>query len=236
MKGNGDNPLRKRSEEELSLLAKKLRLSDKMRKFAETIRADPKRNQTKAAQAAGAKHPAVQGSRWIRSQKVLDYMEVLEDKVSEVAMAQTGASVLQLAEAEGILASQARGNMGLFVDIEGEGGDSYPVFNFERAQKAGCLSLIKKLKIKSGFSPEGLPWTETDLELYDNQRAIDMFFKLHGLYKDTARPENASDALWATVLAKMPAEMLRALEQAQLRGQQAIDVPFTITAGNGDGQ
>ena len=111
---------------------------------------------------------------------------------------------------------------------------SYPVFNFAKAQRAGCLSLIRKLKIKAGFTPEGLPWTETDLELFDPQRAMDMYFKLMGWYKDGAEPPRAMDALWTAVLSRLPPAVLRAMDEARLSGQP-IDVPaLVVGGGNGD--
>lgn len=238
MKGNGDTPTLKARVKELHDLAKKLRLTEKMRKFSEVIAGDPDKNKSAAARAAGApkKSAGQMGQKWFNLDKVQVYIGALLNQGGCQSEAMTGSTVLQIAESEAILSYQTRGNMGMFIDVEGEGTDSYPVFNFDQAKKDGHFNLIKKLKIKRGFSPEGLPWTETDLELVDGQRSHDMWLKIHGLYKETARPENANDALWASVLAKMPGEMLRALEQAQLRGHQTIDVPFKITAGNGDGK
>jgi len=237
-----DTPLRKRSQEELDLLAKKLRLSEKMRKFAEAYVLDPKRNKSKAARAAGAQSPGKQGHTWANMTKVQTYVNAMLTKAQEVEEFRTGETVLQLAEAEGILSRQARGNMGQFIDVvvQGKGEDrrSFPCFNFERAQNAGCLSNIRKLKVRAGFTPEGLPWTETDLELFDPQRSMDMLFRLRGWYKDEAQAQpEAMAAIWAAFLARVPPSVLQALDEARLGGQ-VIDVPRLVEAseaGNRDG-
>jgi hypothetical protein len=50
---------------EVLAVARALRLTVQQQRFAEALAADPERNQTRAARAAGSKQPALMGSKWI---------------------------------------------------------------------------------------------------------------------------------------------------------------------------
>jgi hypothetical protein len=156
------------------------------------------------------------------------------------------ASLLDIAKCEQLRADHALYSMADFVDIEvqaagTEDEKSFPVWNFKKAEARGCLHVIKKLRIKAGFKQaidggEPLPWTETDLELYDSHHSVEAWLKLHGYNKDGAGEAAAGvlGTLWAGLLSRLPPEVLRSLEQARVAGKP-IDVPALVVGGNGDG-
>lgn len=73
--------------QDLSALAQRLRLTKRQRAFAEALAADPDRNQTRAAIAAGAasKHAVCTASRWSRMVKIRQYLAALSGEAVEGA-------------------------------------------------------------------------------------------------------------------------------------------------------
>lgn len=70
------------------------------------------------------------------------------------------------------IADIATGDLSQFFDVTGP----VPILNFEKAEKAGQLHLLKKLTVAEG---------KITFELYDKQRALETFAKHHGLLADT---------------------------------------------------
>ena len=250
MSDNGDTPKRTAI---LDRAAKRFKLTTMQRKFADALASDPERNQTAAARVAGARFPEKEGSKWVRASKVKGYLQEIASlgRVTPPELDHAEVALIDMPKVERYLASHVFGSMADFVDIEVENPgteheSNFPVFNFLKAKDRGCLHLIKKLKIKAGFKQavdggEPLPWTETDLELYDSDKSLDTWLKVHGLYKDGPGAQTgAMDALWSAFLARVPPTVLAALEAARLGGE-VIDIPRLVEVtpgkggGNGDG-
>jgi hypothetical protein len=79
-------------------LAKELRLTDQQRRFAEALAADPEQNQTAAAKAAGSSQPAMMGSKWMRLDKVKQYLAAISKKAIQKAERSHNNAVADLAE------------------------------------------------------------------------------------------------------------------------------------------
>ncbi len=85
------------------------KLTPRQRKFCEALAADPDRNQSKAAEAAGyGGNAGVNGARLIRLDKVQQYLATLTKKAIRKANEDTEDAVGTLAENLTILTSQAR--------------------------------------------------------------------------------------------------------------------------------
>lgn len=85
------------------------------------------------------------------------------------------------------LAEHARGSMDDFTEITPAG----PLFDFNKAKKAGKLHLIKKLKTKTKTyitgekdNEELVTEVEVDFELYDAQSALEKIGRVHKLFTD----------------------------------------------------
>jgi phage terminase small subunit len=72
-------------------------------------------------------------------------------------------------EALKLLSDIARGSIEDFITV----GGRVPVIDFEKAQQAGQLGLVKKLMMSEG---------KISFELYDKQRALETIAKLQGLF------------------------------------------------------
>lgn len=82
------------------------------------------------------------------------------------------ASKLQASEVVALLEEQARGNLGRYVEADGEGYR----FNFEALREDGAERLVKKVKFGQGGT--------VSFEFYDAQAALDKLARVHGLYQD----------------------------------------------------
>lgn len=88
------------------------------------------------------------------------------------------------------LADHARGSMADFIRLS-ESGDPY--FDYQAAQDAGKLHLIKKLKTKTktrdlfrgNDEVEQIVEVDAELELYDAQAALALLGKHHKLFSDS---------------------------------------------------
>ena len=123
-------------------------------------------NATRAAEAAGYTWPRRQGYRLLHQQEFVQ--EAIKERLSEKAM--SADEVLMR------LADQARGNIGDFIDISptGRGWE----LNLANAEEALKLGLIKSLWIDSNKNVR--------LELHDQQKALELLAKYHGLFSDAA--------------------------------------------------
>lgn len=139
-------------------------------------------NATEAARRAGYAHPNIQGPRLLSNVSI---SEVIQARLAEKQM---GAD-----EALQLLADMARGDLGEFMDIYSTG------YNLRLQNDDGTrknTKLIRKIKQKTTTfiakkeSEEDREITETEIELYDAQSAIDKILRVHGRYKDVGSPEN----------------------------------------------
>jgi phage terminase small subunit len=91
-------------------LAKSLRLTEKQRRFAEALAADPERNQTKAAVEAGYPEGAARarGAENVTKRNVQEYLAALASKAIRKANGNAENAVGTLAEHLTILTAQAR--------------------------------------------------------------------------------------------------------------------------------
>ncbi len=116
---------------------------------------------TEAARRAGYKHPHVQGPRLLSNVSIA---EEVRQRIEDKAM--TADEVLAR------LASQARGDMGDFLDIESM---SFGI-NLQKAKEKGLTPLIKKVKqhttITSYSDGKDEENTWIELELYDAHAAL----------------------------------------------------------------
>ena len=104
--------------------------------------------------------------------------EVIEERLAEVHMSAD--------EALALLADQARGDLGEFINDFGG-------IDISQVRKEGKTKLIKRWKTKTvtinGKQEDKEIHTE-DLELYDAQAAIDKVLRIHGKYKDLGTSDN----------------------------------------------
>lgn len=121
-------------------------------------------NATEAAKRAGysAKTAYSQGSRLLKNAEV---QAEIERRISEAAMS-ANEVLLRLAE-------HARGTLSDFFDI---GDDGKPVLNLRKAEQAGKLHLLKKLKYDKDGNPE--------IELHDSQAALVHLGRHHKLFTE----------------------------------------------------
>lgn len=112
------------SASRLLALQDELGLTAFQRRFAEALAVDPKRNQTRAAMAAGApkKGAAVQASRLLRLVKVQKYFHALTIEAEGDRAQATQAAVADLRETLTTLTSQMRAQAGNYIIPLPQGG------------------------------------------------------------------------------------------------------------------
>lgn len=136
-------------------------------------------NATEAAKRAGYSERTArqQGSRLLSN---VDISQEIQDRLQELQM---GAN-----EALALLADQARGDLGEFMDISSMG------FNLSLLDEDGNRKntrVIRKIKQKTTTfiakkeSDEDREVHEVEIELYDAQSAIDKVLRVQGAYKDS---------------------------------------------------
>lgn len=152
-------------------------LSEKQRAFVGEYLTDF--NATQAAIRAGYSAKTAHAIGWENLRKP-EISEAINQRLQETAM--SADEVLMR------LANQGRGDLSDFIKLK----NGLPVIDFESAQKAGKLHLIKKLKVKTrtytmGRGKNAIPVTETDIdfELYDAQAALQLLGRAHNLFKET---------------------------------------------------
>lgn len=126
-------------------------------------------NKKEAARRAGYKDPQQQGYLLFREPLI---NEAIQKRLSDMHMSAD--------EALGILAKHARGDMGEFLDDEGN-------LDLSTAREKGLLPLIKRVKKKNtSYSKKNGDDTEIEIqeiELHDPQNAIEKILRAHGKIK-----------------------------------------------------
>jgi phage terminase small subunit len=91
-------------------LARRLRMTERQRRFAEALAADATWNQTRAALVAGVapERAAIQGSRWVRLSKVQECIAALSWEAIMAAERRTGKAVASLTQILELLSAQMR--------------------------------------------------------------------------------------------------------------------------------
>ena len=120
-------------------------------------------NATEAAKVAGYSHPGREGWRLLHGY-CPEVEEAIKQRLSEKAM--SADEVLMR------LGDQARGTIEDFLIVDEEGWK----IDLQKAMLAEKLGLIKSLWIDSNGNPR--------LELHDQQRALELLAKYHGLFSD----------------------------------------------------
>ncbi len=129
-------------------------------------------NSAEAARRAGYSERTArsQGHRLLTN---VDISEEIQQRIADRAM--------DADEALELIASHARGSIGDFIDVVGR----LAIINLEKAEAAGKLHLIKKLK----YNALGVP----EIELYDAQSALQLIGRHHGLFKDVTENHTTLD-------------------------------------------
>ena len=110
-----------RDAAELHRLARDLGVTEMQRRFLEILAADPNRNATRAALAAGAgKGAAVTASKWLKLAKVKSYLQAVVAAAFPGALAENEAASASLSEVLAILSAQALGKMAAQVRERGD--------------------------------------------------------------------------------------------------------------------
>lgn len=135
-------------------------------------------NASEAARRAGYKgKPSVIGARLLADVSI---KAAFDARLKELHMGTD--------EALKLLADQARGDIGDFMDISSVGYN----FDLMKAREKGITKLIKKIKQKTVTrigkkdDDDDIEITELEIELYDAQSAIDKILKVSGALKDSA--------------------------------------------------
>lgn len=123
------------------------------------------RNATKAAIAAGYSPKTAYS---------IGSENLSKPEISEAIRLRTSENAMSADEVTSLLAEQARGDIGDFVDFYP--GMKLPIINLEKAYRNGKMRLVKKLK----FLPDG----GVEFELYDAQSALVQLGKTHKLFTD----------------------------------------------------
>jgi len=118
-------------------------------------------NASEAARVAGYAAPGQQGHRLLKDVEIADE---IQRRVSDRAMSADEVLIR--------LADMARGTMEDFLTVKD--GVKKPYIDFEKAQAAGKIWLVKKFK----YAPDGA----VEFELYDAQAALVQLGKVHKLF------------------------------------------------------
>jgi phage terminase small subunit len=206
-------------------LARTLRLTKAQRCFAEALAVDPDKNQTHAAIAAGVNHrrARIQGSRWVTSGKVQDYLAALSEASEQMVEERTGKAVAQLSEVLETLSAQMRVRpLDYLVAVEKDGKPTGKyLMDVEKVRQAGpvvaAVSRDETGDIKITFA--------------DRQKAA---LALLNHYQTTAGvDQHARHQPLMVNFFDLPEDMLRQLQRVQLylsaRAQErAAEAPLDI--------
>lgn len=169
---------------------RKVEISKKHRAFIdEYFRTGPNRFNATAAYQAVYPKSSYRAARANAARLIADdnITAEIERRMAELHMSAD--------EALSLLADQARGDLGEFMDITSVG------YNLDLLNEDGTRKntrLIKKIKQRTTIfqakseSAEDREVTETEIELYDAQAAIDKILRVHGKYKDLNLPPNTT--------------------------------------------
>lgn len=152
-------------------------------------------NATEAARRAKYAWPDKEGAK-----KKAKFADEIQAHVAEIQM--DADEVLRR------LAEHARANIGEYINVL-PGGQA--IINLEKAKKAGALHLIKRLKVTRA-GPE--------IELYDQQAALNLIGKHLGLFKDATTNFNID-------MSQLTVEQLERIA----KGEDVYHVLATSSAG-----
>lgn len=172
----------------------------KQQRFTEEVLKDG--NATRAARAAGYKHPNVQGARML-----------VKDSIQERIKERLDDAKLQTNEVIGTLASQMRADMAeILPDNE----------ILQQARERGLSHLIKKMKTTERYTKDGERIVTHEFEMYSAQEAAKQLCAVFGLNKmPGANPnEAAKEALRA---------ILNETGLAEDRARQIVATRFGIS-------
>jgi hypothetical protein len=199
-------------------VASRLRLTPLQRRFAEALAADPERNQTRAARAAGAdKDAAVRGSKLVRLGKVREYLQALSAESDHAERRQTAHAVISAREVLQALSAQARADITDFLRIErgpvcsgcGRGGDSV-VLDVAQGLRRGKGHLIHR------YTPPRKQGKGESLTLVSSLRALALLGRFYQLERGGGRQILDERETTRQALARLPPEVLRQVHLAFL--------------------
>lgn len=107
-----------------------------------------------------------------KSAAVIGHENLKKPNIAKEISTRLNARAMTADETIARLADHARGDLSDFVDIAGR----FAILNLEKAESAGKLHLIKKLKYNTLGAPE--------IELYDAQSALQLMGRYHKLFTD----------------------------------------------------
>jgi phage terminase small subunit len=197
-------------------LAAALKLTEKQRRFCEALVADPDRNQTAAALAAGygAAGAHVKASETVRLGKVAAYLDALQ--------AEAGALKRRRQEAEGAIAGAAEVLETMTAHMRADVDDfldDFGSFDLQKARAAKKTRLLREVVVeekllKMGDGDEVLE-RRTKFKLVDPQKAADQLARHYRLYPDEA-PPSAGSVTVVNVIGALPAPVRVQLAKALL--------------------
>lgn len=186
-------------------------LTPKQRRFAEALAADPERNQTKAALAAGSpneKQAAITGARWIRLSKVRSYIDALTSEGQKLAKARVGQVVMTAAEVQERLSKQARSDIGVHLKIHEDG-------HYTVELDPDHTDIVRAIKVRQGADRDGMPWSETELKVADPNVPLQALARIYGLDKSDRPDQPGARTLNINVL-------LGRLDDGELRNLKTL--------------
>lgn len=174
-------------------LADDLGLTEKQRVFAETLAADPERNQRQAAIKAGypVKSADSAGSRVFSNDKVREYFDFLTKKATQAVERRVARRIMSAAEVAERLTEHAEADIAEFITVlppppvlegnaphhpgEAAVGPTWSI-DIPKAIANGKSHLIKEISYDANGNPK--------LKVVDQQAALDKLAKYHRLYRD----------------------------------------------------
>jgi hypothetical protein len=199
-------------------VASRLRLTPLQRRFAEALAADPERNQTRAARAAGAsKDAAVRGSKLVRLGKVREYLQTLSADAARTESRRTADAVVSAREVLEALSAHARADFADFLRIEpgprcshcGRGGDRVEL-DVAQGIRRGKGQLVSRY-VSRGKGRGG------SLTLVSSLRALTLLGRFYGLENGGAQRVADDRETTRRALASLPPEVLHQVHLAFLR-------------------
>jgi hypothetical protein len=188
------------------------------RRFAEALAADPDRNQTRAARAAGAgKDAAVRGSKLVRLGKVRAYLQTLTAEAERASQEQSAGAVASAREVLTALSALARADISDFLRIEkgpvcthcGRGGDR-AVLDVAQGVKRGKGHLVQR------YTPPRKQGKGESITLVSPLRALELLGKFYQLEHGGGRKILEDQEATQEALARLPPEVLHQVHLALL--------------------
>lgn len=198
-------------------LAGELRLTEKQRLFAEALMADPERNQTKAAEAAGLGTPYhVQGSKMVRVGKVQQYMAAIDAMagLTEGKGEATESKIASRQEVLELMTAHARADPDDFLDEFGS-------FSLSKAREAKKTKLLREITVdEKVINVEGEQHVlerKTKFKVVDQQKALDQLARHHKIFEEGG--QGGREGTLGDLVRAMDAATRLAMAKLMLRGQ-----------------